>query len=397
MSLPEVHLVAGTRAEAARLAPVTTAMHAAGLLAPVLVAGARHPDRVASTFAAFDLIPDVTLKIERDTGNRAELLTAIIGHLDALWAGRTPAAVLVQGDTTASLAGALAAGWRRIPVVHLAAGQRSREFDPPFPGEANRRLVAQLATLHLAATPLAAMNLLDEHIAVGDVLITGSTTADAALALAARRLPFENLQVAAAVRAGSASRLAVVTAHRRESWGAPLDRILAAVRRLVRRYADLDVILPGHPNPAVSAQIEAGIGGIARVTITDPLPYPDLARLLRQAYLVLTDSDDLLEVAPAFGVPALALREVTERGEALHAGCARHVGSDTDLIVREAGDLLDSRSLHDAMATAGNPYGDGLAAFRTAQATAAQLGLADWPEPMPALDEGSPSCRARQR
>jgi len=396
MLLPEVHLVAGTRAEAARLAPVATAMHAAGLLAPVLVAGGRRPALVASVLAAFDLIPDITLPVERDTGGRADLLTAMIGHLDALWAERTPAAVLVQGDTTASLAGALAAGWHRIPVVHLAAGLRSREFDPPFPGEANRRLVAQVATLHLAATPLAAMNLLDENIATGDVLITGSTTADAALALAARRRPFENLQVAAA-RARSGNRLVVVTTHRRESWDAPLDRILAAVRRLVRRYADLDVILSSHPNPAVRAQVEAGIGGIPRVTVTDSLPYPDLARLLREAYLVLTDSDDVLEVAPAFGVPALVLREDTERGEALHAGCARIVGTETDVIVREAGTLLDNRLRRDAMAAAGNPYGDGLAAFRTAQATAAQLGLADWPEPMPARADGSRSCQARPR
>ena len=390
MSLPEVHLIGGTRPEAVKLAPVAVAMRAAGLLAPVLVASGQHPTMVSQALAAFDLTADVTLHIERGTGSQAELLTELIRQLDALWAERTPAAVIVQGDTTTSLAGALAAFWRRIPVVHLEAGLRSGDLDSPFPEEANRRLVAQIAALHLAPTPLAAMNLLDENVAVADVLVTGNTVVDATLAVAGRKLPFENPAVAAA-RAGSTNRLVVVTAHRRESWGEPLDRILAAVRTLVARYEDIDVILPSHPNPAVRAQIEAGLGGVDRVTITDPLPYPDLARLLSEAYLVLTDSGGIQEEAPSFGVPALVLRDVTERVESLDAGCARLVGADTDLIVTEAAALLDSRVRRDAMTAGGNPYGDGLAAGRTAQATAALLGLAEAPAPMPALAVAAPT------
>jgi UDP-N-acetylglucosamine 2-epimerase (non-hydrolysing) len=387
MSLPEVHLVGGTRPEAVKLAPVATAMREAGILRPVLVASGQHPTMVGQALTAFGLEPDVILQITRATGTQAELLTEMIRQLDDLWAERTPAAVIVQGDTTTSLAGALAAFWRRIPVVHLEAGLRSGDLDSPFPEEANRRLVAQLATLHLAPTPLAAMNLLDENITTGDVLITGNTVVDATLAVAGRRLPFENAQVAAARKAaqeaGRDRRLVLVTAHRRESWGAPLDRILAAVRELVARYPDIDVILPSHPNPAVRAQLDAALGTVDRVTVTDPLPYTDLSRLLSEAYLVLTDSGGIQEEAPSFGVPALVLRDVTERVESLHAGCARLVGADTDLIVKEAAELLDSRVRRDAMTAGGNPYGDGLAARRTAQATAALLGLADAPEPMP--------------
>lgn len=383
MSLPEVHLIGGTRPEAVKLAPVVLAMREAGLLTPVLVASGQHPAMVDQALAAFGLTPDVTLEVERGTGSQAELLTEMIRRLDQLWADRTPAAVIVQGDTTTSLAGALAAFWRRIPVVHLEAGLRSGDLDSPFPEEANRRLVAQVAALHLAPTPLAAMNLLDENIATGDVLIAGNTVVDATLAVAGRRLPWENPQVAAARAAAGDRRLVVVTAHRRESWGAPLDRILAAVRELVSRYADIDVILPSHPNPAVRAQVEAGLAGLERVTVTDPLPYPDLSRLLSEAYLVLTDSGGIQEEAPSFGVPALVLRDVTERVESLDAGCARLVGSDTGLIVKEASELLDSRVRRDAMTAGGNPYGDGLAARRTAQATAALLGLAEAPEPMP--------------
>ena len=385
MSLPEVHLVGGTRPEAVKLAPVATAMRTAGLLTPILLASGQHPAMVTQALAAFDLTPDITLEVTRSTGSQAELLTEMIRQLDELWAIRTPAAVIVQGDTTTSLAGALAAFWRRIPVVHLEAGLRSGDLDSPFPEEANRRLVAQVAALHLAPTPLAAMNLLDEHIATTDVLITGNTVVDATLAVAGRRMPFQDRAVAAAREAAPDRRLVLVTAHRRESWGEPLDRILAAVRTLVERYPDIEVILPSHPNPAVREQVEAALGGVERITVTGPLPYPDLSRLLSEAYLVLTDSGGIQEEAPSFGVPALVLRDVTERVESLHAGCARLVGSDTDRIVKEAAGLLDSKVRRDAMTAGGNPYGDGLAARRTAQATAALLGLAGFPEPMPSL------------
>jgi UDP-N-acetylglucosamine 2-epimerase (non-hydrolysing) len=383
MSLPEIHLIGGTRPEAVKLAPVALAIRAAGLLEPVLVASGQHPAMVNQALAAFELTPDVTLQVTRETGSQAELLTEMIRQLDELFAVRPPAAVIVQGDTTTSLAGALAAFWRRIPVVHLEAGLRSGDLESPFPEEANRRLVAQVAALHLAPTPLAAMNLLDEGVTTTDVLITGNTVVDATLAVAGRKLPFENPAVAAARAAAGDRRLVLVTAHRRESWGAPLDRILSAVRTLVQRYADIDVVLPTHPNPAVRAQVEAILGGVDRVTVTDPLPYPDLSRLLSEAYLVLTDSGGIQEEAPSFGVPALVLRDVTERVESLHAGCARLVGADEDLIVKEVAALLDDPGRRDAMTAGGNPYGDGLAAERTAQATAALLGLADRPSPMP--------------
>jgi UDP-N-acetylglucosamine 2-epimerase (non-hydrolysing) len=347
MTLPEVHLIGGSCAEAVKLAPVVLAMREAGLLTPVLVAGSHDPATV-NALAAFDLAPDVTLT----AGGQSE----VIKQLAALWTERPPAAVIVQGDTTASLAGALAAGWRQIPVVHLEAGLRSGDLNSPFPAEANRRLVAQLATLHLAPTPLAAMNLLDENVAPGDVLITGSTAVDAALAVAGRELAFEN---AAIEQARTGKRLVLVTVRRPEFQGEPLARIIEAVTRLSAKYPDIEVL------------------------VDKSISYPDLSRLLAEAYLVLTDSDDIEEVAPSFGVPVLVLREVTQRVEALRAGCAKLLGSDTGLIVREASALLDSRLRRDAMGAVGNPYGDGLAAARTAQATAALLGLAERPEPMP--------------
>jgi UDP-N-acetylglucosamine 2-epimerase (non-hydrolysing) len=372
-SLPPVHLVAGTRPEAIKLAPVAMAMRAAGRLDPVLVASGQHPAMVTQALAAFDLTADVALPVERPTGTQPELLTALVSRLDALFAQRRPAAVVVQGDTTTTLAGAMAAFWRHIPVVHLEAGLRSGDLAAPFPEEGNRRLVAQLSQLHLAPTALAAANLLGESIPAERVLVTGNTVVDATIAVAARQVPFDDPRLAAAVSAGG--RLVLVTAHRRESWGRPLDRILAAVRTLVERYPDLRVILPSHPNPEVRAQVDAGLAGLDRVTVTDPLPYPALARLLSSAYLVLTDSGGIQEEAPSFGVPALVLREVTERVESLQAGCAKLVGTDPDLIVKEAALLLDCRERRDAMTAGGNPYGDGHAAERTEGAVAALLGL----------------------
>ncbi|WP_433085329.1 non-hydrolyzing UDP-N-acetylglucosamine 2-epimerase [Dactylosporangium sp. CA-052675] len=383
--LPEVFLIAGTRPEAIKLAPVAAAMRAAGRLSPVLVASGQHPTMVTQALAAFDVEADVTLPLQRVTGSQPELLSEMIKQLDALLETRKPAAVIVQGDTTTTLAGAMAAFWRRIPVVHLEAGLRSGDLDSPFPEEANRKLVGQLAALHLAPTALAATNLLDESVAPSNVLITGNTVVDAALEIAAKELPFDDAGVAAAVDAAEhgEARLVLVTAHRRESWGEPLDRILGAVRRLVEAYPDIRVVLPAHANPAVRAQVEAGLAGVPRVTITDPLPYPSLARLLSRAYLALTDSGGIQEEAPSFKVPALVLREVTERVESLQAGCAKLVGTDEDLIVAEAAKLLDDPMLRQSMTASGNPYGDGLASQRTEQAVAAMLGLAPIPSPMP--------------
>jgi len=372
-SLPEVHLIAGTRPEAIKLAPVVMAMRMAGRVTPVLVASGQHPTMVAQALAAFDLEPDVVLPVERVTGSQPELMTAMVSTLDALFAERPPAAVIVQGDTTTTLAGALAAFWRQIPVVHLEAGLRSGDLDSPFPEEGNRRLVGQLAALHLAPTPLAATNLLDEGVPPNKVVLTGNTVVDAALTVVDGR---PELDPALREVVESDARLVLVTAHRRESWGEPLDRVLSAVRTLLNHYPDIHVVLPSHPNPAVRAQVEAGLANLSRVTVTDPLPYPALARLLSEAYLVLTDSGGIQEEAPSFGVPALVLREVTERVESLTAGCARLVGTDPALIVAEAMRLLDDRAARDAMTAAGNPYGDGNAAVRTEEAVAELLGVA---------------------
>lgn len=383
---PEVFLVAGTRPEAIKLAPVAAAMRAAGRLRPVIVATGQHPTMVHQALAAFGERPDIELALDRGDGGQPDLLAELVRSLDTHLARATPAAVLVQGDTTTTLAGAMAGFWRKVPVVHLEAGLRSGDLAAPFPEEGNRRMVAQLSALHLAPTPAAAGNLLAEGVPAAQVLVTGNTVVDAAIEVARQRTAMPEPALADVVDDAEAGRirLITVTAHRRESWGAPLDRVLRAVRRLLAEYPDVRVVLPTHPNPAVRAQVERGLGDAAGAVVTGPLPYQALTRLLACSFLVLTDSGGIQEEAPSFRVPVLVLREVTERMESVIAGCAKLVGTDEELIVAQAATLLDHPPARAAMAAVGNPYGDGLAARRTEQAVAALLGLATMPAPMPA-------------
>lgn len=336
MSLPEVHLVGGSRAEALRLAPVAIAMREQGRLEPILLAAGPDPDAVDGTFAAFGLTPHITLP----TGAER---TEAVRRFDLLWASRTPAAVILRDN----LAGAAAAFWRRVPVMQVDAGRRTGDLAAaPGSVEADRRLLTQFATVHLAATPLAAMNLLDEHVAAGDVLLTGSTVADAAQILAARR-------PAAAARSARIV-LISVAADRSESIG-------RAVRRLTARHPDLEVVVPD-----------------------STLPCAERARLLAGAYVVVTDDEDVPEEALAAGVPVLLSGTAAGHAESLYAGSARQVEPEPASVAAELADLLDSRVRRDAMAAGGNPYGDGLAAYRVAQATAALLGHGQFPDPMPA-------------
>jgi UDP-N-acetylglucosamine 2-epimerase (non-hydrolysing) len=359
------------------MAPVAAAMFAGGRIRPVLVNSGQHPDMVGQALQSFGFAADVELALNRVTGGQAELTSQLIEELDRLFTARAPAAVLVQGDTTTTLAGALAAFWHQIPVVHLEAGLRSHDLTSPFPEEGNRRMVGQLASLHLAPTADAAAHLAAESLQGNNVLTIGNTVVDAVLDVASRRAPYGDsrlLEIENRVHSGQ-SRLVLVTTHRRESWGEPLDRVLHAVADVVAARQDVEVVLPAHPNPAVRQQVLGVLGHVGRVTITDPLPYAQMARLLAQCTLVLSDSGGIQEEAPSFGVPALVLRDVTERMEAVNAGCAVLVGTDRERITSLTVRLLDHPAAREAMTADGNPFGDGLASVRTEQALAWLLGL----------------------
>jgi len=359
----EVLLLAGTRPEAVKIAPVAMAMADCAALCPVIVNSGQHAGMVQQALRPFGLRPDVELAFDRRTGSQAELVAAVLPALDELIVQRRPAAVLVHGDTSTTLAGALAAFWRQVPVVHLEAGLRSGDLAAPYPEEGSRQMVARIAALHLAPTKAAALALRAEAVPSDRIVVTGNTVVDAVQHIARVDQPAIDPALSAVEHRVDTlgARLMLVTAHRRESWGEPLNRVLHAVRDVVERHPDLVVLLPVHPNPAVGAQVRTVLGDHPRVTVTGPLDYPDLVRALRFADLVLTDSGGIQEEAPSFGTPVLVLRDVTERREALDAGCAWLVGTEPSRIVAEAERVLASGL---RVALDRNPYGDGRSAGR---------------------------------
>jgi UDP-N-acetylglucosamine 2-epimerase (non-hydrolysing) len=369
----EILLLAGTRPEAIKIAPVVRALRDGDAPGAVVLSTGQHPELVEQALAAFDLQPDHVLALRRVTGSQAELASLALPPIEQAITEIAPAAVVVQGDTTTALLGALAGFWAHVPVVHLESGLRSGDLARPFPEEANRRLIATLASLHLAPTAKAVANLAAEGVSPDRIVLTGNTVVDAVDTIAeADRPPTDPvLQQLFADLTAHATRLVLVTAHRRESWGAPLDRIIGALQELLERHPDLRVLLPMHPNPAVIEQWQRGLGDNRRVTLTRPLPYAELIYALRRSTLVLSDSGGLQEEAPSVGVPLLVLRDLTERSEAVDAGCAELTGTDPQRIVAAADRILrgsgEARVAH-------NPFGDGRSGPRSAQAIRWLLG-----------------------
>jgi UDP-N-acetylglucosamine 2-epimerase (non-hydrolysing) len=369
----EVLLLAGARPEALKAAPVALALSGHPLLRPMIVHSGQHVGMVEQALAAFDLRPDAFIPLRREIGSQAELVAGMLRRLDELIVRRHPAAVMVQGDTSTALAGAMTAYWRGVPVVHLGAGLRTGDLNSPFPEEGTRQMISRIAALHLAPTEIAARALLAESVPSQRVIVTGNTIVDALEHVVAANLPPRSkalLELEARVHADQ-GRIVLVTMHRRESWGAPLDRVLAAVRAMVDRHPDVHVLLPMHPNPSVQAQVSGALQGHDRVWLCEPLDYPDLLRALRQSALVVTDSGGLQEEAPSFGVPTLVVRDHTERTEAVDAGYAWVVGTNDTRIVAEADWLLGS---HLRLPAGRNPFGDGQAGQRVVAALDRLLG-----------------------
>ncbi len=365
-----VVVVLGTRPEAIKLLPVIRALERSEQLAPIVVTTGQHPELAREVLALGGVRADHELDVMRAGASLDELTARLLGGLGPVLeplAGEV-AGLLVQGDTTTALVGALSAFYHGIPVGHVEAGLRTDDPVDPFPEEMNRRLVSRLASLHFAATPRARANLLAEGIRSARVLVTGNTVIDAlqwaaTLAVPWRDHALDDLDT-------DPRRVMVVTAHRRESWGEGIAHIADAVARVARDHADVRVVWSLHPNPAVRAEVVPRVEELANVTLTEPLEYAEFARLLGRAWLVCTDSGGVQEEAPALGVPVLVTRETTERPEAVEAGVARLVGTDPARIVAEATRLLDDPAAHAAMATVANPFGDGHAAARIVAALA---------------------------
>ena len=342
-------VVIGTRPEAIKLAPIVQALRAEPWAECRVLATSQHRQMQDQMLAFFGLQADRDLDLMRPWQSLADLSARMIRAMDPVLAAESPDLVVGQGDTTTVMVAALCAFYRRIRFAHVEAGLRTGDKWRPFPEEANRSIVSRLADLHFAPTAQARRNLLAEGIADDRVHVVGNTVIDALLWTAGR--------VDASKYAPPAGRkLLLVTAHRRENLGAPLERICGALRVLADR-PDAQVLYPVHPNPQVRPLVERLLGNHPRITLCDPLDYPDMVAAMQAATLILTDSGGIQEEAPSLGKPVLVLREETDRPEAVAAGAAWLVGADQHRIVAAAQRFLDAQSPW--VAPIGALYGDG--------------------------------------
>ncbi len=363
----KVLCVFGTRPEAIKLAPVVAELKRRGdRFACTVCVTAQHREMLDDVLRLFAIAPDYDLDVMREAQSPAYVAAAVLTKLEAVLKEERPDWMLVQGDTTTTMAAALAAFYQRVRVGHVEAGLRTHNKWQPFPEEINRRVTDLVTDLHFAPTQRARTNLLTEGVPESDVVLTGNTVIDALLDVTGR--PLDCRDTALQGLGGHDQRLILLTAHRRESFGPPFENICRAVAEIARAYDDVQVVYPVHPNPEVSGPAHEKLGGVPNVSLLPPLDYLSLAHLMKRSYLILTDSGGIQEEAPTLGVPVLVLRDVTERPEAVEAGAAKIVGTDYVRIVTEARRLLDDRDEYRRMAQTVNPYGDGHASERIAQA-----------------------------
>ena len=371
-----VMTIYGTRPEAIKMAPLVAALEADERVEPIVAVTGQHREMLDQVNALFGIEPAHDLDLMTPGASLAEITSRTVTATAELLKADRPDVVVVQGDTTTVLAAGLAAFYERIPVVHLEAGLRTGDVHSPFPEEANRRLTAPLAALHLAPTATSKANLVRESIAESQIPVTGNTVIDALQWTTAQPVAFEDPRVEALVAEATAgAELVLVTSHRRESWGPRMVESMTAIRDLAVDRPDLRVLLPMHRNPVVREVIEPLLGRLDNVLLTEPLDYHQFAHALASATVVLTDSGGVQEEAPSLGKPVLVMRDTTERPEAVEAGTVRLVGTDGATIRAAVEELLDDPAAYAAMANAVNPYGDGRAAERSVAAITELLGV----------------------
>jgi UDP-N-acetylglucosamine 2-epimerase (non-hydrolysing) len=376
--------VFGTRPEAIKLAPVIQAIEGCADLTSRVLVTAQHRELLDQPLNQFGIVPDVDLDLMRPGHTLAELTARVVDGVDRVLQQEQPDALLVQGDTTTVFAAGLAGFYRGVPVGHVEAGLRSFDLVNPFPEEANRRLVGQLAALHFAPTQRAEDNLLREGVPGARVLVTGNTAVDA-LQAALRRTNLPRPPVAWAELPPNACKL-LVTLHRRESWGEPLVGICRALRAAVDALPHVHMVYPVHPQPRVQATVSAELTSHPRIALVEPLDYFQMVAAMKECSFIITDSGGIQEEAPALGKPVLVVRSVTERPEAVEAGTSWLVGTNPEYVFEAVRALATDRARHASMSHARSPFGDGLASERIVQALRYFLGLTSQrPEPFDPL------------
>jgi UDP-N-acetylglucosamine 2-epimerase (non-hydrolysing) len=373
-----VMAIFGTRPEAIKVAPVLAALEESPDFEPVIVVTGQHREMLGQVLELFRIEPDHDLDLCEPGQTLTSITAKALLGLEPLFATERPDAVLVQGDTTTTFVGGLAAFYHGLPVFHLEAGLRTLDLASPFPEEANRQLTSRIASLHLAPTLGNKANLVAENVDPAKIVVTGNTVVDALLQAVERSDSYGDPALADLDR--DPRRVILVTAHRRESWGEGHASIARAVAEIARTEPDVLVVFPIHRNPVVRDAIMPLLAGLSNVRVVEPLAYGGLVRLMRRADLILTDSGGIQEEGPSLGKPVLVTRDTTERPEAVTAGTVRLVGTEELQIVGAVRTVLHDPHEYAAMANAVNPYGDGRAAERTVAALAHLFGLGPRPD-----------------
>ncbi|MGB5083748.1 MAG: UDP-N-acetylglucosamine 2-epimerase (non-hydrolyzing) [Methylocystis silviterrae] len=358
--------IVGTRPEAIKMGPVIAELNRSDWAFPYVVTTGQHADVVEGALKDFGVVPSRRLDLERRNGSLNELFGKVMAEIDRVIDEVQPDCVIAQGDTTSVAVVSLAAFHKNVPFMHIEAGLRTGKLNDPYPEELNRRIAGLTAAMHFAPTSASLNNLLREGVSPGDCLVTGNTGIDALLQTAAHKLPapkgFPNLP-----------RVILATAHRRESFGAPIENALRGIRAAVERHDDLGLFFVSHPNPNAHEPARRILGGHPRIVVTDAIDYADMVAALKRCWIVVTDSGGLQEEAPALGKPVLVLRNTTERPEAVRAGAVRVVGTNSAAVSSAISQLCDDPALYARMSVPVFPYGDGQAAKRIVAAMRARL------------------------
>lgn len=365
MSKIRVMTIFGTRPEAIKMAPLVKELEKNDKIESIVCVTAQHRQMLDQVLEIFDITPDYDLDIMKDRQTLIGITTRVLEGLDKVIKEAKPRIVLVHGDTTTSFVGSLAAFYNQVSIGHVEAGLRTYDKYSPYPEEMNRRLTGAMADMHFSPTVKNKNNLLKENVPEENIYITGNSVIDALRTTVRENYEFRDETLK---NTDFTKRVIIMTAHRRENLGEPLENICKAVREIVETHDDVEVIYPVHLNPAVRDVAFKILGDTERVKLIDPISADELHNAIKRSYMVMTDSGGLQEEAPSLGKPVLVLRNETERPEAVEAGTVKIAGVKKDNIVKMANELLEDKAAYNKMAKAVNPYGDGLASKRIVDA-----------------------------
>jgi UDP-N-acetylglucosamine 2-epimerase (non-hydrolysing) len=363
----KILIVFGTRPEVIKLAPVIKELNKhKDHFDPIVCVTGQHRQMIDSLLKLFEIEVDYDLNLMKENQNLEHITTTVLQEMGQIIDKEQCDYLMVQGDTTSAMAAGLAAFYKKVKIAHVEAGLRTWNLQHPFPEEANRRIIDSIADLFFAHTDKAKENLLNEGVDPAKIEVTGNTVIDALLDTVGRK--FEDKHSIINKLSLNGRKTILMTAHRRENFGGPIQAICEAVKQIAVKYKDsVDIVYPVHLNPNIKDCVQSILGDIDNVKLTKPLDYLEFVHLMKKSYLILTDSGGLQEEAPSLGKPVLVLRETTERPEGVDAGCVKIIGTDVRKTVEAVSLLLDDPAVYEQMAKAVNPYGDGKASQRIVQ------------------------------